>query len=71
MRRVELETPSPVDPRLIRRALFEGGPALDEAEREARLREASARLGVDAAKYMYSDLDIERVITSVPELEAR
>ena len=68
MKRVELETPSPVDPRLIRRALFEGGPALDEAEREARLREASARLGVDAAKYMYSDLDIERVITSVPEL---
>jgi len=42
MRRVELETPSPVDPRLIRRALFEGGPALDEAEREARLREVSA-----------------------------
>jgi hypothetical protein len=71
LRHVELEETSPVSPGLIRQRLFAGGPALNDEERRARLKTVSAELGVDVERFMYSDLDIERVIVKAPGVDPR
>lgn len=71
LRYLVLEEESPVSPYMIRQKLFEGGPALSEEERRRRLEEVTKQLGVDAERFMYSDLDLERVIVSGPAIGPR
>ncbi|BCS92733.1 DUF790 family protein [Metallosphaera javensis (ex Sakai et al. 2022)] len=64
-RYIILSGESPVDPKRIREELFAGGPALTLEERERRLREVSERLGVDAERFMFGDMDESKVISKV------
>ena len=64
-RYLNLSGESPVDPRKIREELFAKGPALTPEERERRLREVSGRLGVDAERFMFGDMDESKVISRV------
>lgn len=67
----ELEVRSPVDPVKIRFFLFERGYVTDSEEREKILKEASEKFGIgsdEVTKFMYSDLDDEKVLTETPEI---
>jgi Uncharacterized conserved protein len=65
MRHLDLSGESPLDPRRIRSELFSAGPALTAEERARRISEVSERLGINAEKYMYSDMEESKVIRAV------
>ncbi|MEM4139273.1 MAG: DUF790 family protein, partial [Sulfolobaceae archaeon] len=64
-----LDRDSPIDPRVIRRKLFEGGPVLSEEERAERINRVRRELNIDPLRFMYSDLDEEKVLTKVEKVE--
>ncbi len=66
LKRCKLDKESPIEPIIIRRELFTGGPALTEEEREKRVNEVKMKLGLDPLRFLYSDLDEERIIVQLP-----
>lgn len=70
IRASKLEESSPIEPIILRRALFEKGPVLDEEEREKIIEEVRKKYGVDPIKFMFSDLDEERKIVELPQITA-
>jgi predicted nuclease of restriction endonuclease-like RecB superfamily len=68
LRKCELDKESPVDPIIIRRKLFEGGAVLNDEERRLRVEKVSKELKIDPLRFMFSDLEEERVIINVPEI---
>ena len=70
VRASKLEESSPIEPIILRRALFEKGPVLDEEEREKVTEEIKKKYGVDPIKFMFSDLDEERKIVELPQITA-
>ena len=59
---------SPVQPLIIRRRLFELGPALTREEREEVLSKVRKELSVDPEKFMFADLEEELVIKERPRV---
>lgn len=66
----EFEDDSPIPPIEIRRELFKYGPILDKEERNKVIKKVSKELGVDAIKYIFSDLDEEKKIVKIKEISA-
>ena len=67
----EFEADSPIPPIEIRRKLFQYGPVLDEKEREEIIQKVNKELGIDAIKYMFSDLDEEKKIIRFKKIDAK
>ncbi|MQL55783.1 DUF790 family protein [Acidianus ambivalens] len=65
LRLCTLSEDSPIDPRIIRREVFSYGPITSREEREKILKEVGEKLKVDVEKYMFSDMEEEKTISSV------
>ncbi|AFZ70056.1 hypothetical protein Calag_0276 [Caldisphaera lagunensis DSM 15908] len=69
LRKSVIESKSPIDPKIIRSRIFSYGPIIDEKEKMKVLDKIKQDLGVDPMKYIFSDLEEEMVIKSVPKID--
>ncbi|BDC18179.1 DUF790 family protein [Acidianus sp. HS-5] len=65
LRLCSLSEDSPIDPRIIRREVFSYGPITSEEERDEILKKVEENLKVDVEKYLFSDMEEEKTISSV------
>jgi len=68
LRKCTLTGESPIEPILIRRELFSKGPAINDKDRQKILNHVSNSLKIDAERFMYSDLDSEKVVSSIEDI---
>ncbi|MCS7121941.1 MAG: DUF790 family protein [Archaeoglobaceae archaeon] len=69
----EFEVKSPVDPLKLRFFLFEKGYVVTPEERDTLVKAASENFGIspeDVVKYMYADLDEEKILSKTKEISA-
>jgi len=71
LRKFTLDRDSPIEPRIIRRKLFEGGPALTEEERASRINKVREELNLDPIRFMYSDLEEEKVLVKIEKVDVK
>ncbi|BCU71445.1 DUF790 family protein [Stygiolobus caldivivus] len=65
---IKFEGDSPIDPKIIRKKLFERGPVLEGDERDKIIKLIQNELGIDPIKFMFSDLDDEKKIVELPAI---
>lgn len=70
LKKCKLDKESPIDPIIIRRELFSGGPALDDKTKIERINIVKEKLRIDPMKFLYSDLDEERIIIESPKISS-
>ncbi|NON61344.1 DUF790 family protein [Acidianus sp. RZ1] len=68
LREAKLSEDSPIDPRIIRRELYSIGPVITHEDRQKVIKEVSSRLNVNVEKYMFSDLEDEKIIKELPTI---
>ncbi len=68
VRKCTLTGESPIEPILIRRELFSRGPIINEEDRQKTLKAVSNSLKIDAERFMYADLDSEKIISSIEDV---
>lgn len=69
VRQCEFLENSPIDPRVIRREVFSYGPALSHEERNNVIKSVSSKLGIDAEKFLFADMDEEKKIIYVNKID--
>ncbi len=73
-RNCKFERATKLDPLAVRRALFERGYVTRLSEREKVLKDVAEQFGVDVKEIeraMFADREEERIISEVPEIEAK
>ncbi len=65
LRLCSLSEDSPIDPRIIRREVFSYGPITSEEERNKIIKKVEGELKIDVEKYLFSDMEEEKTISSV------
>jgi len=73
-RNCKFERATKLDPLAVRRALFERGYVTRLSEREKVLKDVAEQFGVDIKEIeraMFADREEERIISEVPEIEAK
>ena len=73
-RNCKFERATKLDPLAVRRALFERGYVTRRSEREKVLKDIAEQFGVDVKEIeraMFADREEERIISEVPEIEAK